>query len=174
MRLPLKFYTLMVPFALSAFTFPSQFAEFFGLVEEQQVAKPENGRAPPQGSISGVVKVADSGDGHFRVSARIGARRVPFLVDTGASVVALTWETGRDLGLARPNDRPNVKLSTANGEIEATHVMVDRLDVEGLAVSNVEAVVMPKGALSVNLLGMSYLGKLKRWQVERQTLVLER
>lgn len=172
MRMPLKFYTLMIPVALSAFTFPTQFQQFLGLARDNGVvARDEQATTQRSG---GAVRVRAGGDGHFHVTAKIGARRVPLLVDTGATVVALTHETGRDLGLLRAGTVPDVRMSTANGEIRATRVSIDRLDVEGIALTNIDAVVMPKGALATNLLGMSYLGKLSRWSVDKGTLVLER
>jgi aspartyl protease family protein len=123
--------------------------------------------------LSGTARIAGRGDGHFEVSGRIGARHVPFLVDTGATLVALSWETGRDLGLVSPGDRMDVAVSTANGRLRAKSVIIPRLGIESLEVSAVKAVVLPPGAMTGNLLGMSFLGRLKTFEVRRDTLVLE-
>jgi aspartyl protease family protein len=64
-------------------------------------------------------------------------------------------------------------VSTANGTVRAWRVTLARLEVEGLAVSGVEAMVMPAGALGVNLLGMSYLTRLRRFEFAQNSLVLE-
>ena len=126
---------------------------------------------PP--SVSGVTRIRDRGDGHFEVQARIGARRIPFMVDTGATLVALRWETGRELGLVSPADPMTVEISTANGSLKAKRIMLDRLDVDGVEVRNVSALVLPQGALSTNLLGMSFLARLNHFEISRGTLVLE-
>ena len=123
--------------------------------------------------ISGVARIPDRGDGHFEISARVGARRIPFMVDTGATLVALTWETGRDLGLARPGDPMTVEVSTANGKLRAMRVTLDRLDIDGVSVDGVQALVLPQGALATNLLGMSYLSRLGHFEMTRGMLVLE-
>jgi aspartyl protease family protein len=122
---------------------------------------------------SGVARIKNRGDGHFEVEARIGARRIPFMVDTGATLVALTWESGRDLGLVSPSDPMTVAVSTANGTLKAKRVTLDRLEVEGIEVRQVAALVLPEGALSTNLLGMSYLSRLNHFEMGRGMLVLE-
>jgi aspartyl protease family protein len=124
----------------------------------------------PQG---GVVRIRNRSDGHFEVEARIGARRIPFMVDTGATLVALTWDSARDLGLVSPSDPMTVPVSTANGTLKAKRVMLDRLEVEGIEVRDVAALVLPAGALSTNLLGMSYLSRLNHFEMARGVLVLE-
>jgi aspartyl protease family protein len=131
------------------------------------VALPDAG--PPTG---GSVKVRDRGDGHFQVEARIGARRIPFMVDTGATLVALTWATARDLNLVSPGDPMTVDISTANGSLKARRITLDRLDVEGVEVDHVQALVLPEGALQTNLLGMSFLSRLAHFEISRGTLVL--
>jgi aspartyl protease family protein len=137
--------------------------------EPAMAAKPA--RAAPV--LSGILRVPDRGDGHFQVEARIGARRIPFMVDTGATIVALTWETGRDLGLVSAGDTMDFAVSTANGTVRGKSVIIPRVDVESLSVPSVKGVVLPRGALSSNLLGMSFLGRLKQFSVARNTLVLE-
>jgi aspartyl protease family protein len=145
-----------------------------GLIDERP--DPVTAAAAPVRSapvLSGVVRVPDRGDGHFQVEARIGARRIPFLVDTGATIVALTWETGRELGLVSASDSMDVAVTTANGTVRGKSVVVPRLDVESLSVSSVKGIVLPRGALSSNLLGMSFLGRLKQFSVAQNTLILE-
>ena len=126
--------------------------------------------APP---LSGTLRVPGRGDGHYQVEARIGARRVPFLIDTGATVVALTWETGRDLGLVSAGDTMDVSMSTANGTVKGKTVVIPRLEIDTLRVDEVRGVVMPQGALGTNLLGMSFLSRLKQVSVAQSTLILE-
>jgi aspartyl protease family protein len=129
--------------------------------------------ASTPGPSGGSVTVRDRGDGHYEVEGRIGARRIPFMVDTGATLVALTFETGRDLGLVLPGDPMTVDISTANGMLKAKRVTLDRLDVGGVEVRTVQALVLPKGALATNLLGMSFLSRLAHFEISRGTLILD-
>jgi aspartyl protease family protein len=161
-----------VPIGAAAVAVPQKFMsmEAGGSAATIAVAEVTPTAAPPP---SGTVRIAGRGDGHFEVSGRIGARRVPFLVDTGATLVALSWETGRDLGLVSPGDRMDVAVSTANGRLNAKFVTIPRLGIDSLEVSSVKAVVLPPGAMTGNLLGMSFLGRLRTFEIRRDTLVLE-
>lgn len=159
-----------LPIGLAALAVPQAFEAMEARRAPETVALAETA-APP---ASGTARIQGRGDGHFQVSARVGGRRVPFLVDTGATLVALSWETGRDLGLVSPGDRMDVPVSTANGRLNARAVVIDRLDVDGVALDGVRALVLPPGAMTGNLLGMSYLGRLRTFEVTRNTLLLER
>ena len=86
--------------------------------------------------------------------------------------MALSWETGRDLGLVNPSDPMTVPISTANGTLQAKRILIDRLEVDGIEVSNVTALVLPKGALAANLLGMSFLSRLGHFEIADNTLTL--
>ena len=112
-------------------------------------------------------------DGHFGVDAVIGGRQVPFLVDTGATIVALTAEDAARLGI-RPSNRDRiVNMSTANGTVPARMVRLAAINVGPLVVQDVDAAVMPKGALGQNLLGMSFLSRLTRYEFRSGQLVME-
>jgi aspartyl protease family protein len=130
--------------------------------------------APIERDVPGRVTLRADPDGHFRVDATIGGRRTPMLVDTGATVVALAYDEAERLGLVRAGDRFDVGVSTANGRVGAKSVMLNEVRIGGLSVSNVQALVLPRGAMAGNLLGMSFLGKLRRFEASRDQLVLER
>ena len=122
-------------------------------------------------TLSGVIKINSRG-GQFSLDGRIGTRTTPFIVDTGASVVALTWETGTNLGLVSIGDRMDAQMSTANGTVSGKFVTISRIESGKLRVDNIRAVVMPKGALSQNLLGMSFLNRLKSYTVANGVMTL--
>lgn len=111
--------------------------------------------------------------GHFQVEARVDGRRIGFMVDTGASVIALTSTDARRLGINPSRNDFTVQVRTANGTVNAAPVMLNAVDVDGLVVRNVQALVVPGNALSENLLGLSYLTKLKRFEYSNGKLVLE-
>ncbi len=112
-------------------------------------------------------------DGHFHIESRINGRFVPVLVDTGASRVILRETDAANAGIRpRPSDYTAV-VSTANGKINAAPAMLDRVEAGGITVYDVPALVLPDDVLSTNLLGMSFLSRLKRYEVANERLVLE-
>jgi aspartyl protease family protein len=123
---------------------------------------------------SGVVTLRADPDGHFRVDATIGGRRVPMLVDTGATVVALSYEQGQALGLISGGDRFDSRVTTANGQIGAKRVVLRDVRIGSVRVPDVSALVLTQGAMDGALLGMSFLGRLRRMESSRDKLVLER
>jgi aspartyl protease family protein len=112
-------------------------------------------------------------DGHFHVEATVGGRRLPLMVDTGASLIALTERDAERLAIRAGQNAPKLRIHTANGVVLAAQVRIDSVSIGGLTVRDVEAVVMPAGALSQNLLGMSFLSRLKRYEFRGSQLVLE-
>ena len=111
-------------------------------------------------------------NGHFEVEARVDGRRIEFLVDTGASHIALRESAAARLGIyPRPSDY-TVRVSTANGVTKAALVQLRMVEVGDIVVRDVPAIVHPDEGLSVNLLGMSFLSRV-RWTHDRGKLVLE-
>jgi aspartyl protease family protein len=111
-------------------------------------------------------------NGHFEVEARVDGRRVEFLVDTGASHIALRESAAARLGIyPRPGDY-TVRVSTANGVTKAAPVQLRSVEVGDIIVRDVQAIVHPDQGLPVNLLGMSFLSRV-RWTHERGKLVIE-
>jgi len=95
------------------------------------------------------------------------------LVDTGASVIALKSEDAAALGI-RPVGRDYMGMvGTANGTVRVAPVELGTVEVDDLEVHNVAAVVMPSGALGENLLGLSFLRRLRRFEFADGKLVLE-
>ncbi len=111
--------------------------------------------------------------GHFQVDGRVDGRRIDFMVDTGASTIALTASDARRLGIHPVRNDYTVAIRTANGEARAAPVRLNAVDIGGLIVRDVPAIVVTEGALSENLLGLSYLTKLKRFEYANGKLVLE-
>jgi aspartyl protease family protein len=111
-------------------------------------------------------------NGHFEVEARVDGRRLEFLVDTGASHIALRESAANRLGIyPRPADY-TVRVSTANGMTKAALVQLRSVEVGDIVVRDVAAIVHSDAGLGVNLLGMSFLSRV-RWTHERGKLVIE-
>jgi aspartyl protease family protein len=110
--------------------------------------------------------------GHFEVEARVDGRRLELLVDTGATHIALRESAAARLGIhLRPSDY-TVNVSTANGVTKAALVQLRTVEVGDIIVRDVPAIVHSDQGLGVNLLGMSFLSRV-RWTHERGKLVIE-
>jgi aspartyl protease family protein len=116
-------------------------------------------------------ELAKSADGHFWAEALVDGQRVRFLVDTGATTVALTMDDAERLGL-RPHELYyGYQVSTANGMARAAQVKLASISVAGARVDDVQAMVIEKG-LPTSLLGMTYLGRLSRLEATPSALIL--
>ena len=111
--------------------------------------------------------------GHFQAEGRIDGQRIGFMVDTGASVIALNETSAARFGLRPSRGDYNATVSTANGTIKAARTRLAMVELGGLIVRDVEAMVLPDEALSENLLGLSFLSKLKRFEYANGKMVLE-
>ena len=111
--------------------------------------------------------------GHYTAQATINKTDIDVMVDTGASVVALSYEDAQRVGL-RPNTLDyTVPVSTANGIVKAARATLDRVEIDTVHVDNVDALVLPAGALNGTLLGMSFLSKLSSFKSENGVLTLK-
>jgi aspartyl protease family protein len=111
--------------------------------------------------------------GHFQVDARVDGGRLSFMVDTGASVIALTASDAARLGIHPSPGEFVAEVRTANGTVRAAPTRLDAVEVGDLVVRDVAAVVLPDEALSDNLLGLSFLSRLRRFEYSDGKLVLE-
>ena len=126
--------------------------------------------ANPANAVITELKASDGG--HFVVSANINGTSVTVLVDTGATVVALSYQDASDVGLRPGSLDYDVPVSTANGIAHAAQVKIDRISIDGIEVEDVEGLVLPEGALRGTLLGMSFLSRLDSFKVEDGVLFL--
>jgi aspartyl protease family protein len=111
--------------------------------------------------------------GHFETEGRIEGQRIAFMVDTGASVVALNETSAARFGVRPSRSDYNATVITANGTIKAARTQLAMIEIGGLIVRDVDAMVLPDEALSENLLGLSFLSKLKRFEYANGKMVLE-
>jgi aspartyl protease family protein len=111
--------------------------------------------------------------GHFKVAARLEGRPLDFLVDTGASVVIVRESDAARVGVRPMRSDYVATVSTANGKIKAAPFKIERVEVGGITVYDVPALVLPDDALGQNLLGVSFLSRLKRYEYANGRMVLE-
>lgn len=116
-------------------------------------------------------RIATGAGGHFFTPGRINGLAVDFLVDTGATSVAINLPTAKALGLNyRAGEQIN--MNTANGVASAYIVMLNSVRVGDVEVRNVEAVVSMGDFPAEILLGNSFLGRVEMRR-ENGVLVLE-
>jgi aspartyl protease family protein len=126
----------------------------------------------PQTTRAGqAASIAKGGDGHYWAEADVNGSRVRFLVDTGASAVALTPADARRLGIQTDKLNYSYRVVTASGQTRAAPITLGRISIDGAAMNDVEALVIEQG-LESSLLGMTYLGRLASFEATRTSLIL--
>lgn len=116
-------------------------------------------------------QVVKGADGHYWAEANIDGKAVRVLVDTGASMVALTRADALRLGVDPEPEAFTGKVQTASGVVRAAPVQLKTISVAGARVDRVEALVVEQG-LEYSLLGMSYLGRLSAFSATPAGLTL--
>ena len=125
---------------------------------------------PAARSSQSVTLTADT-RGHFVVDGQVNGGAVRFLVDTGATTIALSSADANRLGIDYRNGQRGL-VGTANGTAAAYRVKLDTVQVGGIVVNSVDAAVL-EGNLPIALLGMSFLNRMDMRR-EGQTMVLIR
>lgn len=125
--------------------------------------------AAPAGNGYASAELRRAPDGHFYADAQVNGARVRFLIDTGASLVALTPDDARRAGVT-PGSERGVAMA-AGGPVETAPVTIDRLAVGPLAAERVRAAVVSEG-LPVSLLGQSFLARVGTVEIQGDRMVL--
>ena len=118
------------------------------------------------------VQIPRGQGGEFALQARINGVVAPMVIDTGATSVVLTYETAKAIGLPLELLEYDVDVETAGGHTKAARLTLDRLSIGKLVERSVPALVVPRGQMKTNLLGMSFLDRLESWEVRADRLVL--
>jgi aspartyl protease family protein len=127
----------------------------------------------PQNSYGSSVVIPRDTRGHFVVDARVDGRHMMFMLDTGASMIALRARDAGALGIHPAARDFTVEVRTANGSVRAAQVQLGMVEISGLMVRNVAALVSPDEGLGENLLGLSFLSRLRRFEYSNGKMVLE-
>ena len=110
--------------------------------------------------------------GEFALRAKINGVNAPMVIDTGATSVVLTWETAKAAGLPLELLEYDVDVETAGGHTRAARLTLDRLAIGKLVERSIPALVVQRGQIKTNLLGMSFLDRLESWEVRADRLML--
>ena len=135
-----------------------------------ELAVPELGL--PQQVVEGSeTRVQLAPDGHFWLRAEINGEPANFLVDTGATLTAVSTDTAARVGLEARGGGLPVRMQTANGAVAAELTTIDELRFGNVAARGLDAVIAP-GLGPTNVLGMNLLTRLASWRVEGDTMIL--
>lgn len=135
-----------------------------------EMAVPELG-LPAQVVEGGETRVPLAPDGHFWLRGEINGEPANFLVDTGATLTAVSAETAERVGLESGMGDFPVMMQTANGSVRAERTTIDELRFGNVAARGLDAIIAP-GLGSTNVIGMNLLSRLKSWRVENNELIL--
>lgn len=154
---------------------------FFGLLagysyraELQTVVYRVAGEVLPPGSVMTVdtgasgekaVRIRGDGGGHFAAQGRVNGSDVRLLIDTGASTVVLKAADAERAGIDVAGLSFTVPVQTANGTAYAAPVRLREVAIGQIAFDSIEALVAKPGSLNDSLLGMSFLSRLKSYEV---------
>ncbi len=110
-------------------------------------------------------------DGHFYASAYVDGVPVRMMVDTGASVIALTGSDAAAIGIQWDESQVSHIGQGANGAVYGVNTRLDEVDIGGITRRNVSAVIIPRG-LGVSLLGQSYLSQIGAVEIADDRMVM--
>ena len=143
------------------------------VADARQAATPE---APPTGQPQqrgSIVELKAGQNGHFNAEAEVNGRSIDVMVDTGATMIALTYEDAERAGLLLKNSDFTQAVTTANGVARVAPVTLERVSIGDITVRNVPAAVAERGRLKTSLLGMTFLSRLSRFDMRAGVLVLQ-
>jgi aspartyl protease family protein len=135
-----------------------------------RVATPAESRSAGNGKR--IVAITADPRGHFMVAGLVNGVHVEMLADTGASAVVLQESDARRIGIDMSALNYSVRMSTANGIARAARVTLDEVAVGGITLRDVDALVAQDGALNISLLGMTFIGKVARFELRGDQLIL--
>jgi aspartyl protease family protein len=134
------------------------------------IAVPELG-LPEQTVAGGETRIPMAPDGHFWIDATVNGTRAAFLVDTGATLTAVSPRLAERAGLKPRTGGVPVRISTANGAVTAEITTIDTLRFGNVKAGGLDAVIAPNIG-QTNVVGMNFLSRLESWRVEGRTLIL--
>jgi aspartyl protease family protein len=151
--------------------------QMLGLPTASEVAEARRTvRTPPATkpvNRDSVVEIEAERNGHFNIEADINGRSIPVMIDTGATMVVLSYEDAERAGLLLSDKDFTRSVSTANGVARVAPVTLDRVSIGNITVRDVPAAVAESGRLGTSLLGMTFLSRLSRFDMRSGRLVLQ-
>jgi aspartyl protease family protein len=109
----------------------------------------------------GSAKIVADNSGMYRANGKINGKPIPFIIDTGATYVSLSKKQAVQLGISYQQSTKTGKAETANGLVDIYIVTLDKVELDGIALTNIEAAIHEGEFPNAALLGMSFLNKVK-------------
>jgi aspartyl protease family protein len=175
---------LMILFRLPVVGRALRFAFSLGLLAivlfvlvQQAPYQPQLGRVAerfgldPQEVTGGEVRIRMARDGHFWADATINGVRRRMLIDSGATVTAISQATAAEARVEGNLGPVPVVLRTANGMAPARTGSIEELRLGNIVARDLKVVVSPAFG-EMEVIGMNFLSKLASWRVEGRTLIL--
>lgn len=134
------------------------------------LAVPEIG-FPEQVVDGGETRVRLGPDGHYWLRAEINGHPANFLVDTGATLTAVSSETAAAAGLESREAGLPVRMQTANGAVAAELTTINELRFGNIVSRGLDAVIAP-GLGPTNVIGMNFISRLASVRLEGNTMIL--
>ena len=134
------------------------------------VAVPQLG-LPEQVVAGGETRVPLAPDGHYWVRATINGHKANFLIDTGATLSAVSPAVAEAAGIAPRIGGIPVQIRTAYGTVSAKMAAASEIRFGNIAAEGIDVVIAP-GLGETNIIGMNLLSRLDGWRVEKGTMVL--
>ena len=162
-------WTLIIGGLLTGYTYRNNVKKFFdniyaNIVPGTPIEEKKEG--------NDAVTIIANQDGHFFVNAVVNGVDIRFLVDTGATDVALTRYDAKKLGIDLNRISYTKRVATANGIAWYAPIKLDYIKVGGIVVYNVSASVSSSDGLNTCLLGMTFLSRLKSYRIRNDSLTM--
>jgi len=149
-----------------------ELASYVGLGGDTAAAT-KAAKADVRTSSGGRAEIEMSRNGHFSATAYVNGRPIEVLVDTGATLVALSYEDAQRIGVFVKASDFTHRTNTANGTAKVAPIRLDSISVGDIRVRDVDAMVSERGAMKGTLLGMAFLKRLSKVEIRSGQLVLE-
>jgi aspartyl protease family protein len=121
--------------------------------------------------LTGEFAIPRADDGHFYAEVSVDGTSVTMLVDTGATMIALTGDDAEAMGIVWNDADVKPVARGASGEVHGVSVTLDSVQLGDFEARGVAAVVIPEG-LGISLLGQSFLSRIERVEMEQDRMVL--
>jgi aspartyl protease family protein len=136
-------------------------------------ARTAQAKKPATSHLGSIVEIDAESNGHFNTEVDINGRPVEVMIDTGATMVALSYEDAERAGIYLKDRDFTRTVSTANGIGRVAPVTLSRVSIGDITVRNVPAAVAEPGRLKTSLLGMTFLSRLSRFDMRSGRLTLQ-
>lgn len=154
------------------YTFRIELIEGFDRVAHQLLPAGTNITISPYSKDKATVRIRKKDNGHFLVYTQTNKKTITMLVDTGASSVVLSARDAFSIGVKPEDLRYVIPVNTAAGQTLAARIIIDEITIGPITIPRVEALVAKEGDLLESLLGMSFLNRLRSYEVSGDFLIL--